>query len=178
MKKTLLFLLLIIGITSYSQEKATDVFSAKLGLIGAWVGYEKALSPDFTINGEIGYEGGFFYSSWVSDRVNYVFTTTFSLEGRYYYNFNRRIEKGKNTMNNAANFLAVETDFTPGWATSSSVDNIYVLRTFTVSSKYGFRRNLSNRFNFELATGPGYQWAEGGSEGVILALDVRFGFVF
>jgi len=178
MKKILLLVVIAFSTSVFSQEKATDKWSAKAGLIGAWLGYEKAITSDITINGEIGYEGGLFYSSWANNDVNYVFTTTLSLEGRYYYNFNRRIEKNKNTMNNAANYLAFETTFTPDWGTSSSADNINVLRTFSVIPKYGFRRNLADKINFEFAAGPGYQWVEKGDGGVIFGLDVRFGFVF
>jgi len=178
MKKIVIVILTFFATISFAQEKATDIFSAKVGLIGAWMGYEKALSSDFTLNGEIGYEGGFFYNSWVNNDVNYVFTTTLSLEGRYYYNFNRRIEKEKNTKNNSANFIGLEITYTPDWGTSSNADNVDVLRTFSVIPKYGFRRNLSDKFNFEFSVGPGYQWVEKYDGGIILGLDARFGFIF
>lgn len=178
MRKIIIVILTSFTAFSFAQEKATDIFNAKAGFIGAWIGYEKALSSDFTLNGELGYEGGFFYSSWVSDKVNFIFTTTLSLEGRYYYNFDRRIEKGKNTKNNSANFIAIEAEYTPDWGTSSNADNVNVLRTFTIIPKYGFKRNLSDKFNFEFSIGPGYQWVEKYDGGIILGFDARFGFVF
>lgn len=178
MKKTIVALAVFASAWAYSQEKAVDVFSAKAGLIGAWISYEKALTSELTLQGEIGYEGGIFYNSMVDDQVNYVLTTALSLEGRYYYNFNRRIEKGKKTFHNAANFLALETTYTPDWGTSSNSENVAVLKTFSIIPKYGLRRNLSKKINFEFSAGPGYQWVENGNHGVTLGLDVNFGFVF
>ena len=178
MKKIFILVTLITTITLFSQEKAVDVFSAKAGLIGGWISYEKEISPNFTVSGDVGYEGGLFYNSLMSDDVHYIFTTTLNLTGRYYYNFERRIEKNKNTTNNAANFVAFQTKFTPNWGSSTSANNVRVLKTFTVFSKYGFKRNLSNRFNFEFAFGPGYQWAEKTDGGLTFGLDARFGFNF
>ncbi|MFV0305070.1 MAG: hypothetical protein ACK5IC_06290 [Moheibacter sp.] len=178
MKKLVLVITLLIVSFTFSQERTADIFSIKAGIIGGWISYEKAVSPKMTLNAEVGYEGGFYHSNWTADDVDYVLTTTLSLEGRYYYNFNRRLKKGKNISNNSANFVAVETTFTPDWGTSKSADNIDVLTTFTVFSKYGLRRKLSKRFNFELTFGPGYQWVEDGDNGVILGLDARFGYIF
>lgn len=178
MKKISILFVLTLSIFCFSQEKATDLFNLKAGFIGGWIGYEKALSSEITLNGEVGYEGGLYYSSMLGNDLNYIFSTTLSLEGRYYYNFNRRIEKGKNTRNNAANYLGLEATYTPDWGTSSSVDNISILRTFTLIPKYGFRRNISDKFNFEFSVGPGYQWTESRNDGLVLGVDARFGFNF
>ena len=165
---------------AFSQEKATDVFSVKAGLIGVWVGYEKAVSPEITINGEIGYEGGFnySYSSTFGSDLKYAFSTVFSVEGRYYYNFDKRIEKEKSTKNNAANFFGLELSYAPDLGTIKGSDDYEFLESFSIIPKYGFKRNLSEKFNFEFSAGPGYQWGENGNDGVILGIDARFGFVF
>ena len=177
MKKLTLIFLLFPCVVLFSQEKATDLFSIKAGLVGAWLGYEKSVNDVFTVNGEIGYEGGVFAGEIWENDFNYVFTSTLSLEARYYYNFNRRIEKGKNTLNNAGNFLGLELAFTPDWGTISNSDDISVVRTFSIIPKYGLRRNLSNKFNFELAFGPGYQWGGNKLNGATFAADIRFGFI-
>lgn len=180
MKKIFVLFSFIVSITLFSQEKASDVLSAKVGLIGAWLSYEKAVSPSITLVGEVGYEGGFSYSysSTFGSDLKYAFSTVFSLEGRYYYNFNKRIEKGKNTMNNAANFFGLEMSYAPDLGTIKNSDNYEFLKSFTIAPKYGFRRNLSEKFNFEFAAGPGYQWGENGNDGVVLSVDARFGFIF
>ena len=178
MKNRLLILLVTFSSIVFAQEKAVDILSVKAGLIGGWISYEKEISTNFTVSGDVGYEGGLFYNSLMSDDVHYIFTTTLNLTGRYYYNFERRIEKNKNTTNNAANFVAFQTKFTPNWGSSTSANNVRVLKTFTVFSKYGFKRNLSNRFNFEFAFGPGYQWAEKTDGGLTFGLDAHFGFNF
>lgn len=180
MKKIFLLLTLIITIVSFSQEKTTDVLSVKAGLLGAWIGYEKALSSDATLIGEIGYEGGFSYSysSTFGSELKYAFSTVFSLEGRFYHNFSKRIERGKNTMNNAANFLGLEISYAPDLGTIKGSENYEFQKAFSIIPKYGFRRNLSDKFNFEFSAGPGYQWTENGKDGIILGIEARFGFVF
>lgn len=180
MKKIFLLLPLFFATQIYSQEKASDVLSAKAGLIGAWLSYEKAVSPSITFVGEVGYEGGFSYSysSAFGSDLQYAFSTVFSLEGRYYYNFSKRIEKGKNTMNNAANFFGIEAAYAPDLGTVKGSGNYEFQKSFSIIPKYGFRRNISEKFNFEFSAGPGYQWGDNGNDGAILSIDARFGFVF
>lgn len=144
MKKKILFITILLSVGSFAQEKATDVFSVKAGFLGAWIGYEKAVSHSITINGEVGYVAGFAYSysSTFGDELTYVFTTELNLEGWYYYNFKRRIKKGKNTDNNGANYLGLQMNYTPDWGTIIS-NNRQVNQQFTIYTNYGFRRNLS-----------------------------------
>lgn len=96
--KKLIFTLLLASFAS-AQEKATDLFNANISFIGIGVQYEKALNDNFTAVGSLDYIGGFSYSEdWSGESdFDYILTTNISLEGRYYYNFNRRIGKGKNT---------------------------------------------------------------------------------
>ncbi|MET3731329.1 hypothetical protein [Moheibacter stercoris] len=172
------FFLFLLSLNVFSQEKATDIFSVKAGLIGAWIGYEKSLSENFTLSGEIGYEGGFFGGEAWKDNFSYVLTSTFSIDGKYYYNFDRRIEKDKNTIHNAANYIGLEMQYVPDFGTISGTDNVEVVPSLSVYSKYGLKRNLSNHINFEFALGPGYRWADNGSSGFTVGLDLRFGYNF
>lgn len=177
MKKTILLLCILISSIMYSQEKqTTDQLSLKFGIIGGWIGYEKSLSKKFTINSEIGYEGGILINT--HNKVGYVFTTSFSTEPRYYYNFNKRIEKGKNTKNNAANYLSAELYYIPDLLTSSNRKNISVTQSIVIIPKWGLRRSLSEHLNFEFAIGIGYEWGENNISGMTAALDLKFGYSF
>lgn len=173
MKYILKVIFLSIFFTTFSQEKnkAEDIFSLKAGLIGGWVSYEKALNNNFTLNSEIGYEGGFLKGT--NDKVDYVFTTIFSVEPRFYYNFNKRIEKGKNTNNNSANYLSSEIFYVPNLLSSSNRENLDVNKSFGIIPKYGLRRSISKNLIFEFAIGIGYAWGENNINGVTSTLDLR-----
>lgn len=158
---------------SFSQEnkKAEDIFALKAGLIGGWVSYEKVLNENFTLNSEIGYEGGFLKGT--NDKVDYVFTTIFSLEPRYYYNFNKRQVKGKNTNNNSANYISSEIFYVPDLLSSTNRENLDLNKSFGIIPKYGLRRNISDNLIFEFAIGIGYAWGENNTNGVTSTLDLR-----
>lgn len=173
MKYILTVIFLSAFFTTFSQEnkKAEDIFGLKAGLIGGWVSYEKAINESFTLNSEIGYEGGFLKGS--NDKVDYVFTTIFSLEPRYYYNFNKRQEKGKNTNNNSANYISSEIFYVPDLLSSTNRENLDVNKSFGIIPKYGLRRSISKNLIFEFAIGIGYAWSENDINGVTSTLDLR-----
>lgn len=180
MKNKVLIICLFVGFLSQAQEKAKDVLSAKVGLIGAWVSYEKAISTNATLIGELGYRGGFSYSysKYFGSNFAYVLGPMIGIESRYYYNFDRRIEKDKSTTNNAANFLGLELLYAPDFGIITNSDNYDYYQSLSLFTKYGLRRNLGKKINFEFSFGPGYQWVEKHDGGVTFGLDAKFGFVF
>jgi hypothetical protein len=155
-------ILSILGICAFlgisnAQEKATDMFSINAGVLGAELGYEKRLSEDFTLSGKIGYEmiiTGDDTESWFKMPA-FVITPTIGIEGRYYLNFDKRIEKGLNTLNNSADFIALEVLGAPfKTAKLGDSDNKYVSLNFI--PKYGLRRSLSENFFLEWELGPNF----------------------
>ncbi|WP_313359830.1 hypothetical protein [Empedobacter sp.] len=155
--KKLLFTLLLSS-SLFAQEKATDLFNANVSFIGIGIQYEKALSENFTAVGTLDYMGGFSYSSdsyYGGSDFDYIFTTRFALEGRHYYNFNRRISKGKNTKNNSGNYIALKGDFIPDWLTSTNKDNVTVNPQGSITFNYGLKRSFAQNFFYEFYTGLG-----------------------
>ncbi|MEG1198789.1 MAG: hypothetical protein RSD53_05310 [Algoriella sp.] len=126
--KKLLFTFLLSS-SLFAQEKATDLFNANISVIGIGIQYEKALSDNFTAVGSLDYAGGFSYSNndFSGSDFDYILTTSLSLEGRYYYNFDRRIGKGRNTKNNSGNYIALKGNFIPDWLTASNGDRLNVI---------------------------------------------------
>jgi hypothetical protein len=173
MRKILTIFFLSTIFITYSQEnnKSEDVFGLKVGLIGGWFNYEKSLNNNFTLNSEIGYEGGFLKGT--NDKVDYVFTSVFSLEPRYYYNFDKRQEKNKETKNNSANYLGLEIFYVPDLLSSSNRKSIDVNKSLSIIPKYGLRRSISDNLVFEFAFGVGYAFGENNINGVTTALDLR-----
>lgn len=185
MKKSILLLFICLGALSlYSQEKptpvnngqTTDIFGAQVGVLGAWIHYEKSLDKNFTIDGSLGYTGGLLKGT--DNKLGYIFTTKISVEPRYYYNIEKRFKQGKKTMNNSANFLALDLSYIPDWGTSANKGNVGVDQSFAVIPKYGLRRALSHNIDFHFAFGIGYQWNNENTDGVAVGLDLKLGLNF
>jgi hypothetical protein len=168
---TVIFIITIFSAHSQENNKLEDLFGLKVGLIGGWISYEKALNNNFTLNGEIGYEGAFLKGT--NNKTDYVFTTIFSIEPRYYYNFSKRQEKGKKTKNNSANYIGSELFYVPDLLSSTNRKNLDINKSFGIIPKYGLRRNISDSLVFEFAIGIGYTWGENDINGVTSALDLR-----
>lgn len=175
MKKLILLTLMFSSVINYAQEEkenySEDIFGLKVGLIGVWINYEQSLSTNMTLNTEIGYEGGFLKGT--NNKFDYIFTTIFSLEPRYYYNFHRRQEKNKKINNNSANYIGAEMFFVPNLLSSTNRNNVSVNKSFGFIPKYGLRRNISDNLSLEFAFGIGYVWGENRINGLTSAFDFR-----
>ncbi|HBX62795.1 hypothetical protein [Empedobacter sp. GD03797] len=194
--KKLLFTLLLSS-SLFAQEKATDLFNANVSFIGIGIQYEKALSENFTALGTLDYMGGFrySYSDFYGSDFEYILTTNIALEGRYYYNFDRRLSKGKNTKNNSGNYIALKGNYTPDWLTTSNSDNLGVNPQGSITLNYGFKRSFAQNFFYEFYTGLGlslyqddkvtfdyeiqnYKYYKKTETGVALDLGFRVGYNF
>lgn len=51
-----------------------------------------------------------------------------------------------------------------GFGTLKGSDDYEFLNSFSIIPKYGFKRNLSDNFSFELTINFGYQWIENGND--------------
>ncbi|MGM5629586.1 hypothetical protein O2K51_01690 [Apibacter raozihei] len=150
-----MILLLVNQIHSYAQEKAVDLVNFNLSVIGVGIQYEKALTEKITALGTIDYSGGFGYNyNGYDEGFDYMLTTRLSLEGRYYYNFESRASKGKNTANNSGNYLSLKLTILPDWLTSSS-NNWKINPQGSLSFNYGLKRSFAKNFFYELYAGPG-----------------------
>ncbi len=174
MKKIIILSGLLFAVCSYSQVEnngTEDLFGFKIGAVGAWINYEKSLTKKFTLNGEIGYEGGFLKGT--DNDLDYIFTSTISLEPKYYYNILNRKSKNKNINKNAANYFGSEFCYVPNWLTSTNRNGVEVQESFLIVPKYGLRRSLSKKLSFEFAFGIGYILNKNSSDNITYVLDLR-----
>lgn len=178
MIKRILFFLMI-PIFGFSQNELQDVFRLKLGLVGAWISYEKRISQKVSINGEMGYEG-VLYPNQNSHYFNpqYVLTSTLSVESRLYLGINKRFQKGKSVTNNAFDFLSLKFNYVPNLGTIGNLRRMSDKNSLMTSINYGLVRNLSNNLQFELRTGFGYQFMKQDDGGLFPVLECRIGYPF
>lgn len=136
----------------FAQEKAQDLFSAHINVLGVGVNYEKAITNEITVLGNVNYSTINFRGS--GDGVDMDFTLKLGLEGRYYYNFDRRASKGKSTLNNSANFIGLKFDYYTDWL--STYNGFGKDDDFTkIVINYGIKRNFAKKFFYEFNFGAG-----------------------
>lgn len=160
---------------AFSQDRVQDNFGANVQLFGAGVNYEFAVGQDFTVNTLVNYEGGFFQG--LDGNVNYVLTTTFGLEPRWYYNRSRRSKLDKNIAYNVGNFLSGEVFYASDILTSSTENNVAINPGLAVGIKYGLRRKVVEKLHFEFAFGLGQVFPEDTSSYTAPLIDIKFQYI-
>lgn len=168
---------------SPSVEKS--IFGWQTGFLGFWIHNESKLTDAIALRSEIGLDaglsGGGNYNS-----VNYILSPTIALAPRYYYNLNKRVEKGRSISKNSGNFIALKLNYAPDWFVISSYDNIRVVENFSIIPKWAIKRTILNHLTYELGMGVGYRQyflkkynlsSSNGGEAVI-DLHLRVGYSF
>lgn len=170
-----LFCLLIFPLCGKAQVHTESNQSVLLNILGLEYVYEHTLDSKFTIMGRGGLAAGMEWSTtWYNDKqFIYLICPTVGLESRYYYNLEKRFVKGKQTANNSANFLSVQSRYyIPLGITSKNMNMREDAIMFSPS--WGLRRIWNNKWMFEFNTGLNL-WV---NDFVIKpAVDVKFGFV-
>jgi hypothetical protein len=139
-----------------SVEKS--VFNAQVGLLGLYANNEFKLTNSLALRTEIGLDAGIFGGSFY-EKTGVVFVPVFSLEPRWYYNLEKRNNKGRNIANNSGNFVALAMDYHPDWFVISNYDNVGIRSQLSVIPKWGIRRTIGNsNFNYEAGIGLGYRF--------------------
>lgn len=162
MKKIPLSFFLIIAFTCGVKAQDTTVSRVESGqllldLIMPGIVYEVGVGHESTL----AFKGGIGLSSYDEDlfhpnelKLGYNFIGAY----RYYYNFNRRDQKGKNTTFNSANYIGLHTSL------SKSFNPRYEdeVAAFYAGPVWGFQRTYNGRINLRLALGLGYTNTAGG----------------
>lgn len=177
MKRFLIFSILSVLIQNYaiSQGPIQDNFGVHAQLFGAGVNYEFAVGKAIAVNTLITYEGGFYQG--LDGDVNYVLTTTFGIEPRWYYNRSRREKLKKNIDYNVGNFLSGELFYASDLLSSSTDDRAAIDPAFAVGIKYGIRRKILEKLHFEFALGVGQVFPEETDSYTAPLIDIKFQYV-
>lgn len=155
----LFFILLAYSYLSFSQQATVEksIFSVQTGFLGVWINHEARLAPKFALRSEIGLEAGYAGGSFQNDV--FFLAPILKLEPRYYYNLQKRSDKGKSIAKNSGNFFAINTLYTPDWFVISSESNLDVVETLSIIPKWGIRRVVGEHFTYEVGIGIGYQYS-------------------
>lgn len=157
-----LLLFSVLSINCFSQDKesrqVTDV--TKVTFLNPGMSYEKSVGTSQTVYGQAFMSTSFdaSYSSTFGFNSSINFDPALTVQYRYYYNYNKRQQKGKRTERNSLNYLsaAFETAFS-----KNRVSDFQYIETSrrpinTVGVVWGFQRNYKSRFSLDLSLGAGH----------------------
>ncbi|OXG03913.1 hypothetical protein BC749_105255 [Flavobacterium araucananum] len=119
--------------------------------------YEHGFDTKNTLYSEISLGIGYSYSSYFNESNTYIFPMI-TEQFRHYYNLEKRMQKGKKTAHNSANYLAFNAsyNFKP---LSGDTPYFRYIPTFTVAALWGLQRTYKRKFNLEFNIGPGLSFA-------------------
>jgi len=174
MKKLFLALVLISSSLLYSQEKASvekTMVNIQTGIVGAWLSGEFKLSNQIVLRPEIGIE-----PLWVIGNGS-QWHANIRLEPRFYYNLEKRQQKGKDISKNSGNFFGIAFNYRPD-AVIFSNKNVEAIESFSIVPKWGIRRNLGANFHYEVGAGFGYRHETNYGNFAEIDLHLRIGYTF
>jgi transposase-like protein len=159
--KVFLFIILLsLSTKSFSQSKSTLNDIVKVTFLNPGVSYEKVITKNQTLFGQafmntslsVGYSGALGNTSKI------YLEPAFTLQYRYYYNYNRRENKGKRTAMNSLNYLSpvLETVFSKKAILSNSYFEDKPRAINKLGVVWGFQRNYKSRFSLDLNIGLSY----------------------
>ncbi len=141
----------------FAQEGTVEksVISIQAGPIGFWGNYEARLGNKWALRAEGGFDL-WFYNTYFDGKGNFL-APSVSIEPRWYYNIEKRHNKGKNTQKNSANFVTVAVEYFPdAFVIGGKPSYISVPNQISVIPKWGMRRMIGSHFNYELGAGLGF----------------------
>ncbi|MEH3111774.1 hypothetical protein [Pedobacter terrae] len=147
---------------STKLEQPTEVKSLnkiRLNLLGVGYEREQKVGKTTSVYFGAGAEGAFIYQTEITMDNNYNFNTnretvfkvypSLNVGFRHYYNFDRRIKKGKKTLNNSAGYVGLDVlAIIPTQSNTSYGSQINIL------PQWGFQTYVGRKVNFELSLGP------------------------
>ena len=153
------------------QNTEASVENSVIGIqagLGAWAYYEFGFTNKIALRAETGINGGFWFGGIYSDNIEFAFAPVVSVEPRWYYNIDKRVDKGRNIKGNSGNFISLKISYMPDWFliksysdrtwTSLPEPNRNVYDQISIIPTWGIRRTLGNHFDYEAGLGLGYAY--------------------
>ena len=183
MKKIFLFVLtmILISFAAEAQNRTVEksIFGAQIGFLGLDFYNEARLTDKIALRSDINLSamlwGGIYSGN------GFVIFPSLALHPKYYYNIDKRADKGKNTKNNSANYLGLQLLFVPDLFVISNYSDVSVYNQLQIYATYGIRRNFGNKFNYEFSTGLGYVTTIGyayNDSALVIPLWLKIGYDF
>ncbi|MBY5957959.1 hypothetical protein KUV50_07455 [Membranicola marinus] len=160
MKALLLTLILsALTILTYAQDVGVvpSTFGIQAGPIGIWAHNETRLSPSIALRSEVGFSSSISSSDYF-DNTGIQMFPELTLEPRWYYNLQKRAQKGKSIDGNSGDFFSLKMSYHPDWFTISNYEDKGVMSDLSIMPTWGIRRHLGKHFTYEAGIGAGYRY--------------------
>lgn len=187
MKALLLTLILSTMTLFIYAQKASIVpstFGIQAGPIGIWAHNETRLSPSIALRSEVGFNS-IISTDYYRDYTGILMLPELTLEPRWYYNLQKRADKGRRIDGNSGNFFSLKTSYHPDWFSISNYEDNGVISDMSIMPTWGIRRHLGKHFTYEAGIGAGYRYQFAKQAGFAknrgefaLNLHLRFGYRF
>lgn len=173
-------LLLSFCLFSFSVINAQDQASVEDGLLSINIltpglEYEYGLTNSTTLDLRAG--AGFAYrkTSFGEGYEGFGVYPIFNVQYRYYYNLQKRLDKGKNISNNSANYIALSGGLQSG---KPVIGNLEYNEAYfgSIGPVWGLQRYYGSGFKLDLNIGPGYGFNQSGDSFFSLLIGFRLGW--
>lgn len=162
-------LLFVVCFDAASQENQFTSKLATATIISPGITYEHPVANKLTVKGKAALTFDWSYAASSSFGPSFSFSPTTELSGqfRYYYNFDLRKRKEKNTAHNSANYISFVAKYAYSGITYRYGDSFSESyggpRNYSVKHAshmpnlgivWGIQRNYKNRFSIDCSIGP------------------------
>ena len=159
----------LVGFTQTTQEASVEksVFGVQIGVLSIWAHNELKLLDQVALRSEIA----------VSGPNTSSIAPLLALEPRWYYNLNKRVDKGKRIDGNSGNYVSLRASY--HFYNTSQIEENNLSRTLLVPT-WGIRRNIGNHFNYEAGggIGLGFDYDNGRKIGFTSYINLKIGYRF
>ncbi len=158
MKKTvfsIIFCAVSLFTTAQTASVEQSIYGIQTGFLGVWIHNESKLTNSLALRGEVGFDTEIWDGSYY-DSTGFLAAPVLTLEPRFYYNLNKRLEKDRRIDGNSGNFISLKTSYHPDWFVISNYDDLRIVSDLSIIPTWGIRRNIGEHFNYETGVGVGY----------------------
>lgn len=182
MKKISYLILILSTQLVHAQQTSIEknLTEVQIGLFGINVNYETKLVDKLSLRISAELQPNSLDNNFYG-KTEFIISPIINIEPRFYYNFKTRAKKGKNNNHNAANYFSLQMQYMPDWFVISNIDNLQSYNQINFIPTYGFRRNFSEKFNYEFKFGYGYGTlidSNYKASGRVIDLSFKVGYVF
>jgi len=155
-----------------SKADFDDEIIYRLNLLTPSFEIEKDVAKNISLLANVGVGIGYYSAYGLRENRNgFIFPLQAELAGRYYTNFNRRLEKGKAIENNSGNYIALS--FANIFEAEN--DDVRVDSSSSLIAAYGIQRTYWKHFNLNFQTGLGYDFQQNEVAGQLI---LKLGYTF
>jgi Protein of unknown function (DUF3575) len=182
MKKYIILLVSLLTIVSLQAQEAIVVQQTpkvanslfRVNILAPGLTFEKSISEKNTLALDVNLALFYIFSSSRGSRL--IKTPFTRLQFRHYYNLEKRVNKGKNILNNSGNYVALQSSY----YFKSLNDDFYIDRLdgVTLGAAWGMQRTYKSGLNININTGLGYNLSDKKTYTVQPILNFTIGWIF